>query len=262
MRIRSIKPEFWRSDDITSLDPLDRLLFVGLWSYVDDNGVGRDDLAHVLGDLFSRDWLANPQETVERVSGGLRRLQTAGLIARYEADGKPLLYVTGWSRHQRVEKPAKPRFPTPDPHQDADRRSIQEPSGESPEILPPGTGERGAEEQGNRGTGETAPRKRGTRLPDPFLVTRDMRQWAATEVPAVDVDRATRMFVDHFRAATGRTAAKQDWTAAWRNWLRRDAPTTPRQGQRESSLDRRDRQRDQMFADLAQLDPTLKEIGA
>lgn len=54
------------------------------------------------------------------------------------------------------------------------------------------------------------------------MVTTDMRRWAATEAPAVDVDHATRMFVDHFRAATGRNATKKDWTAAWRNWLRRD----------------------------------------
>ena len=33
MRIRSIKPEFWRSDDITALSLEDRLLFIGLWSY-------------------------------------------------------------------------------------------------------------------------------------------------------------------------------------------------------------------------------------
>ena len=40
MRIRTIKPEFWRSDDITALGWATRLLFIGLWSYVDDNGVG------------------------------------------------------------------------------------------------------------------------------------------------------------------------------------------------------------------------------
>ena len=42
MRIRSIKPEFWRSDDVNSMCIEDRLLFIGLWSYVDDNGVGID----------------------------------------------------------------------------------------------------------------------------------------------------------------------------------------------------------------------------
>lgn len=42
MRIRNIKPEFWRSQDITALDKSARLTFIGLWNYVDDNGVGLD----------------------------------------------------------------------------------------------------------------------------------------------------------------------------------------------------------------------------
>lgn len=67
------------------------------------------------------------------------------------------------------------------------------------------------------------PRNRGTRIPDPFIVNADMRQWASTEVPAVDVDKATRVFVDYWRSASGRTATKRDWIAAWRNWLRRDS---------------------------------------
>jgi hypothetical protein len=63
---------------------------------------------------------------------------------------------------------------------------------------------------------------RATRIPDPFMVSDRMRQWARDEVPGVDVDRATRMFVDHFRAASGPNSSKKDWVAAWRNWLRKD----------------------------------------
>ncbi len=101
------------------------------------------------------------------------------------------------------------------------------------------------------------PAKRATRIPEPFIVTREMRQWAAEELPGFDVDRATRPFVDYWRSASGRTATKRDWVAAWRNWLRRDAGTTPSRAttQRESSLDRRNRQVETMFAELAQLEP-------
>lgn len=108
-----------------------------------------------------------------------------------------------------------------------------------------------------------SPRKRGARLPEPFVVTAEMRRWAAEEVPGLDVDRSTRAFVDYWRAATGRTATKQDWVATWRNWLRRDADTRPgsqRTGNRESSLERRDRQVEQMFRDLATTPPLA--IGA
>ncbi|AGW41723.1 hypothetical protein O159_22830 [Leifsonia xyli subsp. cynodontis DSM 46306] len=70
-------------------------------------------------------------------------------------------------------------------------------------------------------------RTRGTRIPEPFVVTGQMRAWAASEVPAVDVDAATRKFVDHWRAKSGRDGTKRDWTAAWRNWLRTDAERKP-----------------------------------
>lgn len=66
------------------------------------------------------------------------------------------------------------------------------------------------------------PRTRGTRIPDTFVVTGDMRRWAATGAPAVDVDRATEKFVNFYRAKTGKDATKLDWSATWRNWLMND----------------------------------------
>lgn len=66
-------------------------------------------------------------------------------------------------------------------------------------------------------------RKRATRIPEPFMLTSEMKQWAAVEVPSIDPEASTRQFVDYWRAASGRTATKKDWIAAWRFWLRRDA---------------------------------------
>lgn len=80
--------------------------------------------------------------------------------------------------------------------------------------------------------GEESARKRATRIPDPFIVKTEMRAWASEEVPRVDVDRATRQFVDYWRAASGRTSTKKDWTAAWRYWLRNERgqqQTAPKQ---------------------------------
>lgn len=66
------------------------------------------------------------------------------------------------------------------------------------------------------------PRKRGTRIPDSFIVSAAMREWAAERVPLVDVDTATERFVNHWRAKPGRDATKLDWVLTWRNWLIRD----------------------------------------
>lgn len=74
------------------------------------------------------------------------------------------------------------------------------------------------------------PRERGTRLPADFTVTDAMRRWAADAAPGVDLDRATAMFRDHWAAAAGAQAAKRDWPAAWRNWVRREPDRGPARG--------------------------------
>lgn len=71
---------------------------------------------------------------------------------------------------------------------------------------------------------ETKPaRKRGTRLPEDFAVTDHMRKWATEKFPSVDLDYQTEKFRDHWRASSGPNAAKRDWTAAWRTWIRNAA---------------------------------------
>ena len=113
MRIRSIKPEFWRSDDISCLHIEDRFLFIGLWSYVDDNGVGKDKLASICADLFAADLFADSRETIARVSRGLQNLSEAGRIQRYTVEGRDFLYVNNWPKHQKIDKPNVPRLPPP-----------------------------------------------------------------------------------------------------------------------------------------------------
>lgn len=160
MRIRSIKPEFWRSTDITNLSLEDRLLFIGLWSYVDDNGVGKDELPVVVADLFAGDMFSDPRETVARVSRGLSNLFSAGLIDRYQVDGKSFLMIVQWAAHQRIDKPAKERFPRSDGDTEVIRDTLATPSRDSRDTLAPGTGEQGNRGTGNRGTEEQAERAR------------------------------------------------------------------------------------------------------
>jgi len=74
--------------------------------------------------------------------------------------------------------------------------------------------------------------KRATRIPDQFIVNQAMRDWAAKTTPGVNVDNSTAKFVDHWRAKSGKDAAKLDWVATWRNWLRSDYDRVP-EGQRK-----------------------------
>ncbi|WP_280246004.1 hypothetical protein [Nocardia abscessus] len=152
MRIRSIKPEFWRSDDIDALDWHHRLVFIGLWSYVDDNGVGVDKLASICADLFAGDLERDPRETFARVSEALQTFAERGLIQRYSVDSRAYLFITGWKTHQRIDKPGKPRYPLPTSENAVIRETLAAPSRDSRETVAPGT-----EEQGNRGTDTRPP---------------------------------------------------------------------------------------------------------
>ena len=162
MRIRSTKPEFWRSERVSSVNWDARLVLKGLESYVDDNGVGKDDLALIVADVFPRDLSRNPPGTLQKVSEAIGTLADAGLLWRYEADGTKLLFVAFWESIQRIEKPTKGRFPRPDGTMNYRDSEIREPSRNIPVTLPEGSGL----EQGNRGTGEQGNRTSSNRRLD------------------------------------------------------------------------------------------------
>ena len=88
MRIRSTKPEFWKSRRIASVSWDARLVLKGLESYVDDNGVGVDDIELIVTDVFPRDMFANGRETVARVSEAITELHQAGLVHRYASESR------------------------------------------------------------------------------------------------------------------------------------------------------------------------------
>lgn len=154
MRIRSIKPEFWRSPDVSSLSIEDRLLYIGLWSYVDDNGVGQDRESIISADLFADDLSRDPRDTLARITRGLASLAENGRIVRYTVENRDYLYVTNWDKHQRIDRPNKPRYPLPTSENAEVRDTLATPSRVSRDTLATGT-----EEQRNRGTGEQGTKK-------------------------------------------------------------------------------------------------------
>ena len=211
MRIRSIKPEFWSSPDIAALSDADRLLFIGLWSYVDDHGRGRDDVALIVAALYPHDMVADPRDTVAKVRDGLARLSEANLILRYTVASRTYFLVTGWGKHQRVDKPKASRIPEPTeeenvtfPQNDAFRDTVakvRDDVATPRDTLAPGTGE-----QGNRGTGEQGNSE--------AIDDVDLR---AVEDPRPDVDAVCDAMAASVQRRTGRTPRV---TAAWRTQAR------------------------------------------
>jgi hypothetical protein len=148
MRIRSILPDFWRSEDIEALDWHHRLIFISLWSYVDDNGVGRDNARLITSDVFplSRD----PRETLARVSNALDALENGGQIVRYQVGGRPYLFIAQWDLYQRVDRPGKERYPRPTSENTRPRETLATPSRDTRETHAPGEGEKGRRGEGEK----------------------------------------------------------------------------------------------------------------
>lgn len=149
MRIRSTKPEFWNSRTVCAVEWEHRYILKGLESYVDDNGVGKDDIELICGDVWKRDLAREASRTLARVSEAITQLHQAGLVWRYEVDGEPLLFISCWESIQRIDKPGKGRFPRPDGTWNYGESVIRESVASPRESVAPGTGE-----QRNRGTGE------------------------------------------------------------------------------------------------------------
>ena len=81
MRIRQVKPEFFKDARLAELSPAVRLFYIGLWLVADDAGWFRTDIPELGIDLFGYE----PRAKRERaVADHLTSLADAGRIVRYD----------------------------------------------------------------------------------------------------------------------------------------------------------------------------------
>lgn len=57
-----------------------------------------------------------------------------------------------------------------------------------------------------------------TLIPEVFPISESMRAWAELKTPTVNIELEHESFCDYWRAHGTKMA---DWTATWRNWMRR-----------------------------------------
>jgi hypothetical protein len=106
-RIRSIKPDAFASETLSTVPPAVRWTFAGLWTYVDDLGRGRADRRLLKAALYPLDDFT----TVAHLGDHLAQLEAIGAVCRYEHDGRHYLHVPGFAAHQRVNRPTPSTLP-------------------------------------------------------------------------------------------------------------------------------------------------------
>jgi len=136
-RIRTIKPEFWTSEQVVECSPTARLLFIGLWNFCDDAGNHPASAKTIKMQIFPGDDIP-----LSSIDGLLQELVNNGLLARYESEGRQYFHVTGW-HHQKIEKPSF-KYPKP---------SFGELSANGRRQSAPGMEGKGEEGKGEEGKG-------------------------------------------------------------------------------------------------------------
>jgi len=106
-RIRSIKPEFPQSESIGRLSRDARLLFVQIWTLVDDEGRARASSRGLASALYPFD-----DDVRDLIDGWMVELAREKLVTRYEVDGSTYLVVNNWRKHQKIDRPSKSRLPS------------------------------------------------------------------------------------------------------------------------------------------------------
>ena len=126
-RIRTIKPEFWTSEQVVECSPIARLLFIGMWNFCDDDGNHPASAKSIKMQVFPGDDISTSD-----IDAMLSELSENGLIIEYAAGDKKYWHVTGW-HHQKIEKPAY-KYPKFSDQSAASRRPVAD---QSPTIPLP-----------------------------------------------------------------------------------------------------------------------------
>lgn len=106
---RILKESICVSDSIDQLSWFEEVLFYRLIVNCDDYGRYDGRPAIIKNRLFPlKDSL-----TLKNVSAAINKLASAGLVALYEFEGKPFLYLPTWNEHQSV-RAKRSKYPAPE----------------------------------------------------------------------------------------------------------------------------------------------------
>ena len=113
-RIRTIKPEFWRSPDVMELDYFQRLLFIGLWNLADDEGRGVFSPEAIAADLFLSEYSLNPHGVLTEVSNAFAMYSELDMVQVYIVGRRKFFQIQNWGAHQKINRASDSKFPPPD----------------------------------------------------------------------------------------------------------------------------------------------------
>ena len=227
MRIRTIRPEFYQSESVGSMTWKARLVFINLWSYVEDNGVNLDNPR-----LFRGQCMPYDDSVLDDIEDAFAELEQCGSIIRYERDGKRLLFVPGFEKWQNIQRPGTCHYLPPDGWDKRGCKIIPDDSGQLQEHSCESPDDSGQLQDcsRSRSSSRSGKKEEENKFSSSKEITADCYhdsieyavtdRTIASEYANLDVTDAWNTFASrHY--GENRTIA--DWTCLWKGWCQRRA---------------------------------------
>lgn len=237
-----IRQGFWSSPNHPE-DPWARLLFMAMWNFADDYGVGSCNPRELLGFAFPND----RKITEDYLEALLKDVGTAYGVRYYTSGGRPYYCIPSWAAHQKVPHPSKSRNPGPDLADcspDHGQHELSRDSHESgmtttlgspqiPATLSDKYKEKVKEKEkvkdpppssgGRRGVVSNQETSIGTRLAEDWRPPADVVDRLRARYPTALLDVILDEFINYWTALPGPRARKLDWSKTFTNWVHRCA---------------------------------------
>jgi len=216
-RIRTIKPEFWRNEQLSEISAEAALMAVGLLNHCDDEGYFNANPSILKADIFPlRNLSMTPHEL-------LSELSVIGFVELYydeENNCKSRIYgkVVKFTEHQRINRP------TPSKIKSLSLVSDNSLSTHGALTVGKGKGKGKGKEQGTgnreQGTGKGSVAKpQKTPLPENFFISDDVRLWFAEKKYTENINDHLEAFIEKCKQHGYRYS---DWDSAFKNAIRDD----------------------------------------
>lgn len=221
-RIRTIKPEFVESESVGKLSRDARLLFILLWTFVDDAGRARASSRLLASRLYPYD-----DDAPKQIGKWLGELERGGHIRLYEVDGDKYLDIPKWLKHQKIDHASQSRIPE---FREPSRGCAKDSETLAPHTLDlgpvPRTVDLGPERASAPADVETD-NERPIKLPTDWQPSTDCRDYASDK--GLDPQTVAEAFTDYFGGGKGRgeKRTRAGWEKRWRVWCNTDAARRP-----------------------------------
>ncbi|GDZ35091.1 hypothetical protein MCC02031_17900 [Bifidobacteriaceae bacterium MCC02031] len=226
MRIRTIRPEFYSSESVGFMTWQARLVFINLWSYVEDNGVNLDNPR-----LFRGQCMPYDDSVLDDIEDAFAELEQYGSIIRYELDGKRLIFIPGFEKWQNIQRPGTCHYLPPDGWDKRGRKVIPEDSGQLHEHSCETPEDSGQLHDRSRSRSSSSKKEEENKFSsskekttlDAFQTSRECAHANAEIIkafPDLDLSEAWNAFTAHH---SGEIRTVTDWTRQWKGWCQRRA---------------------------------------